>query len=146
MTEAVAHNLYNSKRFEILSRLGAGGAGEVFLANDRERGARVAIKTLRTPTAEMIRSLKREFRSVQDIQHPNLVRLGELFEESGLWFFTMEFIGVEFLSTCRPAGAALVRQARRSPRRMWHFDKRAALGLAARAGLSALHGNRFTTT
>ena len=53
---------------------------------------RVALKTLRFPTADGLLRFKNEFRSLADIQHPNLVALGELFEESGWWFFTMELI------------------------------------------------------
>jgi len=35
---------------------------------------------------------KREFRALREVQHPNLIRLGELIEEHGRWFFTMELV------------------------------------------------------
>ncbi|HEY2514561.1 MAG TPA: AAA family ATPase, partial [Polyangiaceae bacterium] len=42
---------------------------------------------------------KNEFRALQDLHHPNLVSLGELFEDAGRWFFTMEFVdGTDLLS------------------------------------------------
>ncbi len=45
---------------------------------------------------------KSEFRAIEDVEHPNLVGLGELFEEDGQWFFTMELVeGVDFLTWIR---------------------------------------------
>jgi serine/threonine protein kinase len=79
-------------RFEILRELGAGGMGVVFEAFDREQNARVALKTLQRIDADSLRRFKKEFRSLQDVQHENLVRLGELFEEDGVWFFSMELV------------------------------------------------------
>jgi len=85
-------------RFEIVRRLGAGGMGVVYEAIDREREARVALKTLRTLKPDALLRFKNEFRALQDISHPNLVSLGELFESEGRWFFTMEMVdGAHFL-------------------------------------------------
>jgi serine/threonine protein kinase/tetratricopeptide (TPR) repeat protein len=87
-----------TERFEIVRRLGAGGMGVVYEAYDRERDARVALKTLRTLKPDALLRFKNEFRALQDISHPNLVALGELFEEEGRWFFTMEMVdGAHFL-------------------------------------------------
>jgi serine/threonine protein kinase/tetratricopeptide (TPR) repeat protein len=92
-----------SERFEILSRLGAGGMGVVYLALDRKRNVRVALKALPKLDADPLLSFKQEFRALQDVQHPNLVGLGELFEEEGRWFFTLELIeGIDLLSYVRP--------------------------------------------
>src|SRR5262249_48715368 len=42
---------------------------------------------------------------LHDLAHPNLVSLGELFEERGRWFFSMELVdGVDFLRHVRPGG------------------------------------------
>jgi serine/threonine protein kinase len=86
-------------RFRVLRRIGAGGMGVVYEAFDRDTGGQVALKTLRAPNAESLLRFKREFRAVQDIQHPNLVQLGELVEEGGVWFFTMELVRGEQLLT-----------------------------------------------
>ena len=91
-------------RFAVLRRIGRGGMGTVYEALDRERKTRVALKTLSTLNADTLLLFKNEFRALQDIQHPNLVRLGELFEEAGQWFFTMELVvGVDFMTYVNPA-------------------------------------------
>jgi hypothetical protein len=95
-----------AERFEIRRTLGAGGLGVVYEAYDRERDARVALKTLKRASPEAITRLKREFRALEDLQHPNLVTLHELFEEHGEWFFTMELVeGRDFLSYVRRLAA-----------------------------------------
>ena len=95
-------------RFQVMSRLGAGGMGIVYEAYDRERRTRVALKTLRTLTADAVLRFKNEFRILQDIEHPNLVSLGELIEDGGQWFFTMELVdGTDFWSWVRPGDSRL---------------------------------------
>ena len=81
-----------TSRFETTRRLGAGAFGVVYEAFDRERNCVVALKTLRRTGDEALYRLKREFRSLADIAHPNLVSLYELFSDGHLWFFTMEFV------------------------------------------------------
>ena len=81
--------------------------GVVYEAFDRERNTRVALKTIRTLTADTLLRFKNEFRALQDLQHPHLVRLDELFEADGTWFFTMEMVdGVDFTSYVRPGALA----------------------------------------
>jgi serine/threonine protein kinase len=81
--------------------------GVVYEAQDRDREQTVALKTLRRPDPALLYRLKKEFRSLAEIAHPNLVALHELHEHDGRWFFTMELIGgVGFLDWVRP-GAAL---------------------------------------
>jgi len=79
-------------RFDVVRRLGEGGAGFVYEAIDRGRDGRVALKMLRVLDGEMLLRLKEEFRSLQDIEHRNLIRLFELSCEADNWFFTMELI------------------------------------------------------
>jgi serine/threonine protein kinase len=86
-------------RFEVLSRLGRGGMGVVYEVFDRQRGERVALKTLLHFDADGLYRFKQEFRTLADILHPNLVHLYELVAaEREEVFFTMELVdGTDFL-------------------------------------------------
>ncbi len=89
-----------NRRYELLGELGEGGFGVVFRAFDHRLNTVVALKTLKTPSAEMLYKFKREFRALADLAHPNLVALHDLVadDETGQLFFTMELIdGVDFL-------------------------------------------------
>jgi hypothetical protein len=98
MTAPAATPFGGTKRFEIVRVIGEGGMGIVYEAFDHDRQMPVALKTLRWVDAQSIFGLKTEFRARADIEHRNLVRLGELHREDGHWFFTMELIhGVSFL-------------------------------------------------
>ncbi|MBI4509934.1 MAG: protein kinase [Deltaproteobacteria bacterium] len=93
-------------RFRILRRLGEGGMGIVYEAHDCQKNTKVALKTLSRPNASMLTRLKREFRALADVKHPHVVSLGELMEDRGQWFFTMELVqGVDFLDFVRPSPA-----------------------------------------
>ena len=87
-----------TRRFEVVRRIGAGGMGIVYELVDRELGTGVAAKTLQRLSHDDIVRLKQEFRALAGLHHRNLVRLGELFEDEGRWFFTMELVdGVDVL-------------------------------------------------
>ena len=97
-----ANEFQGSDRFMLARRIGAGGMGVVYEAFDQDREEAVAIKTMRNIEATAIYRLKREFRSLVDLDHRNLVALHELFSIDGEWFFTMELVdGVDVLSYVR---------------------------------------------
>src|SRR5712691_11640848 len=101
-----ARALGENSRFEVIRVLGEGGMGMVYEALDRERSTYVALKTLREVHPDARFRFKHEFRSLQDIHHPNLVSLGEMFEENGQLFFTMELVyGVRVLEHLRRGSA-----------------------------------------
>jgi tRNA A-37 threonylcarbamoyl transferase component Bud32 len=91
-------------RFEVREILGAGGMGVVYRALDRRLGRVVALKALRQASGRDLYRFKREFRSLADIAHPNLVALHELHTSGDEWFFTMEAVdGVSFIDWVRPS-------------------------------------------
>src|ERR1700760_4074469 len=92
-------------RFEVRGTLGAGGAGTVYRAFDRQLSRDVALKLLRQASGRDLYRFKREFRALAGIGHPNLVALHELHAEDGDWYFTMELVeGVSWLDWVRPGG------------------------------------------
>lgn len=93
------------QRFEIVRTIGSGGMGVVYEAIDRDREGRVALKTMTSLDAVSRLRLKNEFRALADLDHPNLVHLGELLERDGVPCFTMELVqGVHLIDFVRPDG------------------------------------------
>ena len=71
--------------------------GSVYLVYDKQLDTKVALKTLNVSSGLDIYLFKREFRSLADLRHVNLVTLYELVSEGELLFFTMEYVvGVPF--------------------------------------------------
>src|SRR5258706_1105358 len=94
---------HGTDRFRFERKLGAGGMGVVYQVRDRHKRISVALKIIRILNAETVGRFKQEFRALQDVQHANLVAFGELHEEAGQLFFTMELVeGVDFLAYVCP--------------------------------------------
>ncbi len=89
-----------TKRFKVVRCIGRGGMGVVYEAIDAERGQRVALKALPQFDPAALFLLKQEFRTLADVQHPNLVRLYEFVAMEGeRVFFSMELVrGTSFLT------------------------------------------------
>ncbi|MEY4575409.1 MAG: hypothetical protein RL701_112 [Pseudomonadota bacterium] len=79
-------------RYELGRLLGTGNAGAVYLAEDRETGEKIALKKLLHIDTKNVLRLKREFRSLANMHHPNLVKLYDLGRSGETWFLTMEFV------------------------------------------------------
>jgi eukaryotic-like serine/threonine-protein kinase len=107
---AAAATWRGTDRFEIVGRLGEGGMGVVYEAFDRQRGERVALKTLRHFDADALYRFKQEFRTLADVLHPNLVHLHELVAvDKEDVFFTMELVeGTDFLDYVQRSNASRV--------------------------------------
>ena len=86
--------------YRILSPLGAGGMGEVFLATDTRLNRNVAVKVLLSGTAadeEANRRMLREARLVATIDHPNVCTIFEIGTDHDRPFIVMQYIEGETL-------------------------------------------------
>src|SRR5262249_49710495 len=93
--------------YRILSLLGRGGMGEVYLAQDAKLNRRVAIKLLParfTKDAERVRRFIREARAASALNHPNIITIHEIGEAAGLHFIAEEFIEGQTLRQRLAAG------------------------------------------
>jgi eukaryotic-like serine/threonine-protein kinase len=81
--------------YKILSTLGIGGMGEVYLAQDTRLGRRVALKLLPglyTKNPERLRRFEQEARAASALNHPNILTVHEIGESEGQRFIATEFI------------------------------------------------------
>ena len=96
------YEFVGTDRFRVIRQLGEGGTGVVYEAEDLQRGQRVALKTLKQHDLETLYRLKREFRALADLSHPNLVDLYDMVLEGESCFFTMELVsGLNIIQYCR---------------------------------------------
>jgi serine/threonine protein kinase len=94
MIESLSH-------YRILSRLGAGGMGEVYLAEDSRLNRRVAIKFLPPQSVSDESAKKRLIREAQAaaiLDHPNICATYEVGEDDGRSFIVMQYVEGETLA------------------------------------------------
>src|SRR5207244_1768296 len=80
---------------EIRSKLGEGGMGEVYLAEDAELHRKVALKVLPSEVAahpDRMRRFKQEAAAAAALNHPNIAHIYEIGESDGTHFIAMEFV------------------------------------------------------
>lgn len=84
-----------NNRYKILSLLGEGGMGEVFLAADQQTGQNVAVKILArllSTNPESLERFKREAETLRQLDHPNIVKFVDAFDHKGQYVIVMEYI------------------------------------------------------
>src|SRR5438128_11526165 len=82
-------------RYEILSPLGKGGMGEVYLAEDTRLKRKVALKLLPaefTQDANRVWRFEQEAQAASALNHPNIITIHEIGELDGAHFIVTEFI------------------------------------------------------
>jgi serine/threonine protein kinase len=93
--------------YRILSRLGAGGMGEVYRAADTRLGREVALKVLPahlTRDPERLARIEREARTLAALNHRNIVTVHSIEEAQGIRFLTMELVEGQTLDEAIPRG------------------------------------------
>src|SRR5436309_4636749 len=87
-------------RYEIRSQLGAGGMGEVYLAQDTKLDRKVALKILSAevvPHRDRMERFVREAKAAAALNHPNIAHIYEIGESEGVHFIAMEYVDGETL-------------------------------------------------
>jgi serine/threonine protein kinase len=87
-------------RYEIRSKLGEGGMGEVYLARDRKLDRKVALKILPAEVAanrDRMRRFVQEAKAASALNHPNIITIYEIDESGATHFIATEFIEGETL-------------------------------------------------
>jgi tetratricopeptide (TPR) repeat protein len=114
-------------RYRMVHRLGRGGMGDVWAADDLVLQTRVALKAIYSANAESRSRLLNEVRLARQITHPSVCRVFDVGEAGGGIFYTMEFVHGEDL-------ASLIRRVGRLP-----SEKVIDIGLQLSGGLAAAH-------
>ncbi|HOS80811.1 MAG TPA: protein kinase [Anaerolineae bacterium] len=93
-------------RYQILKKLGSGGYGSVYLAEDlRLRGRQVAVKELSDPSESGQQLFKQEAQVLAALDHPGLVRVSDFFGEGRSYYLVMDYIaGQDLLDMVVKAG------------------------------------------
>lgn len=88
-------------RYQIIEKIGAGGMGEVYLAQDTTLDRRVAIKFLppqSTEDEQAKKRLVREAKAAARLEHPNICSVYEVSEEAARSFIVMQYVEGETLA------------------------------------------------
>jgi eukaryotic-like serine/threonine-protein kinase len=101
-------------RYHILKRLGAGGMGVVYLAEDPAVGRAVALKMISAEDIAKANRLERfraEGRALARVRHPNVVQFFHFDEHAGHPYYTMEFVAGTSLADRLPDNPLPIRDA-----------------------------------
>ena len=122
--------------YKILSQLGAGGMGEVYLAEDTKLNRKVAIKLLPAGSLESEnanRRLLREAQSAAKLDHPNICGILEVSEEDGRNFICMQYVEGETLE-------ARMTRSRLDNRHPLELSESLAIAIQVADALAEAHG------
>src|SRR5215475_2943805 len=121
--------------YEVVSQLGAGGMGEVYLAEDPRLGRQVAIKVLPAEFAkdsDRLRRFEQEARATSALNHPNILTVYDIGAHEGAPYIVAELLEGEELSE-------LIKQGAIAPRKAIDYARQIAEGLAAAHAKGVVH-------
>ena len=121
--------------YEIRSRLGAGGMGEVYLAEDTKLDRKVALKILPSDVAanqERMRRFVQEAKAAAALNHPHIAHVYEIGESAGIRYMALEYVEG---STLREK----IYSERTELRKLLRYLQQAAEGLAKAHAAGIVH-------
>ncbi|HZI47467.1 MAG TPA: protein kinase, partial [Pyrinomonadaceae bacterium] len=101
-------------RYEVRSKIGEGGMGEVYLAHDTRLDRKAALKILPAAVASdpgRMHRFVQEAKSASGLNHPNIITIYEIDETDSGHFIAMEFVEGETLRERMEAGPLKLNQA-----------------------------------
>src|SRR3989304_1182738 len=96
------------QHYRIIDKIGQGGMGEVYKAEDQKLGRQVALKILPPDTQEEQKAKRRllqEARAASALNHPNIVTIHSIEEADGFTFIVMEYVEGETLKSVIDRGS-----------------------------------------
>jgi serine/threonine protein kinase/TolB-like protein/Tfp pilus assembly protein PilF len=126
---------FTLSHYRIVSKIGAGGMGEVYLAQDTKLDRKVALKILPADLAanqDRMRRFVQEAKAAAALNHPNIATIHEIGEADGVNFIAMEFID----------GATLrekIYQKQTDLRKLFRYLQHVAEGLAKAHAAGIVH-------
>ena len=91
----LTEGMFIADRYEVISKIGAGGMSDVYKAKDHVLGRFVAIKVLKPEFSEdvgFVSKFHTEAQSAAGLEHPNIVNIYDVGSEDGLHYIVMEYI------------------------------------------------------
>ena len=91
----VKDGIFLGKRYEVLSKIGAGGMADVYKGKDHMLNRYVAIKVLKKEYREdenFVRKFRSEAQAAAGLLHPNIVNVYDVGEDRGLYYMVMELV------------------------------------------------------
>ena len=122
-------------RYEIRSKIGEGGMGEVYLAEDTQLHRRVALKILPAELAsnrDRMRRFEQEATAAAALNHPNIAHIYEIGSQDDIHFIAMEFVDGQTLRE-------LIHLRRTELPKLLRYLQHAAEGLAKAHAAGIVH-------
>ncbi len=91
----VKDGIFLGKRYEVISKIGAGGMADVYKGKDHKLNRYVAIKVLKKEFKEdevFVRKFRSEAQAAAGLLHPNIVNVYDVGEDRGLYYMVMELV------------------------------------------------------
>ena len=120
-------------RYRMVTRLGSGGMGDVWRADDLVLETPVALKLIKSRGDSARIQILNEVRLARQITHPAVCRVFDVGEDAGIVFFSMELVNGEDLATL------LQRVGRLTAERVFEIARQLCEGLAAAHAQGVLH-------
>ena len=121
-------------RYEVITRIGAGGMSDVYKAKDHVLGRNVAIKVLKQEFSEdqnFVSKFRTEAQSAAGLEHPNIVNIYDVGSEEGMYYIVMEYIAGMTLKT-------YIEKKRRL-----NYKETISIAIQVGRGIEAAHKNRI---